>query len=260
MPPAPCSTGSKMIAASSSAWCSQRARGTRRPTHGTALAGAGGRSAKTCCGQHAGEHRVHPADRVAHAHRAEGVAVVAAAQRQHPGLARVGRCPRWYCTAILSATSTLTEPESAKNTCSSPSGVDRDEPLGQVDRRLVGEAAEHHVRHRRPGACSAASSSGWRYPWIADHHDDIASMSRCRRRPARRWTPARSVTRRAGDRVGHRGVGVPEVRAVEGEQRLASLRQRWVIGAESTESAIGGRLPGRSRARDRGRTRPQTVG
>ena len=34
-------------------------------------------------GQHVAEHRVHPADRVAHAHAAERVAVVAAADREH---------------------------------------------------------------------------------------------------------------------------------------------------------------------------------
>ena len=45
------------------------------------------------------------------------------------------------------ATSTDTEPESAKNTCSSPAGVISHERPGQVDRGRVREPAEHHVAH-----------------------------------------------------------------------------------------------------------------
>ena len=62
------------------------------------------------------------------------------------------RLPRLsqYCTAIFSATSTATEPESLKNTRSrSPGASSADQPLRQRQRRLVHQAAEHDVRHRR---------------------------------------------------------------------------------------------------------------
>ena len=56
--------------------------------------------------QHAGEQAVHPADRVAHGHRAERVAVVAAPHGQQPRALAGARRARWNCRHILIATST----------------------------------------------------------------------------------------------------------------------------------------------------------
>ena len=83
MPPAPCTTGSTITAASSSAW---RSTSSRTPA-AQRLVEPGVEAVRRALGEdvlgeHAREHAVHPADRVAHGHRAERVAVVAAADRQ----------------------------------------------------------------------------------------------------------------------------------------------------------------------------------
>jgi hypothetical protein len=83
----------------------------------------------------------------------------------------------WNCSAIFIATSTDTDPESARKTCSSPSGV--------ISISLRANAiAGSWVRPpnitwliRDSWAAAAASSSGTAYPWIADHHDDMASTT-----------------------------------------------------------------------------------
>ena len=88
---------------------------------------------------------------------------------------------RQYCNAILTATSTDTEPESLKNTVSSPSGV----------------ICTSSWASRAAGSCVsppnmtwfivaswpviAASSTGWPWPWIAVHHEAIASSTSIRR-------------------------------------------------------------------------------
>ncbi len=61
-------------------------------------------------------------------------------------------CPRLrqYCNAILTATSTETEPESQKNTFCSGSGGQLDQELREPGCGFVGEAAEHDVRHAPP--------------------------------------------------------------------------------------------------------------
>ena len=66
---------------------------------------------------------------------------------------RLVPAPTWNCRAIFIATSTDTEPESAKNTRCRAGRGQRHEPLGQGDRRLMGQAAEHHVTH--PGELGA---------------------------------------------------------------------------------------------------------
>ena len=53
-----------------------------------------------------------------------------------------------YCKAILSATSTAIDPESAKKTRVRPRRGHRGQPLGQHERRLMRQSAEHHMRHR----------------------------------------------------------------------------------------------------------------
>ena len=74
------------------------------------------------------------------------------------------RTPRLiqYCTAIFSATSTATEPESEKNTRVEIARQQRREPPRQRQRLLVRQPAEHHVRHLpRAGARPPARMCGW---------------------------------------------------------------------------------------------------
>ena len=92
IPPAPCTTGSTITAASSSACRAISSRSCAAyAASGSASKPAGGASAKTCRGSTPLPQLVHPAVRVAHRHRLPGVAVVAAAPGQQPLLARAGR-------------------------------------------------------------------------------------------------------------------------------------------------------------------------
>ena len=119
-----------------------------------------GSGAKTCCGSDALPHRVHAAVGVAHGHRAERVAVVAAAPGQQ-------RSP--LAVPVL-------QHELDRDLDRHGAGVGEEhvvepgpvrEPLREPDRPLVREPAEHHVRHavragrapprRSPGAGSRGS-------------------------------------------------------------------------------------------------------
>ena len=66
---------------------------------------------------------VHPSDGIADGHGPCRVAVIAAPDREQPSPLGMAHAARWYCRAILSATSTATEPESAKKTRSRPAGA-----------------------------------------------------------------------------------------------------------------------------------------
>src|SRR5439155_14656145 len=97
---------------------------------------------------------------------------------------------RQYCRHILIATSTLTDPESHRNTWSSPL---------RSTRRAQSRTAGSWVRPpnitwlMRPiWACTAASRAGCRYPWIAAHHELIPSTS-CRPSATVSRTPAAPV-------------------------------------------------------------------
>ena len=170
--------------------------------------------------QHPGEHRVHPALGVAHGHAAGGVAVVAAAHGQHP------RAARPATTALrlqrhLQRDLDRHRPGVGQEDVLQPLGGDRDQPLGQPDGRGVGQSTEHHVRHP-PGL-------------VGQRGVELGHGVPVHRRPPRRHPvhdlPAAVRTRQpqpdAGGgldhahrrRVGHRGVGVPHVGAVVGQQR-----------------------------------------
>ena len=172
--------------------------------------------AKTWRGQHPGPQLVHAADRVADAHRVERVAVIPAApggEPLPPGRPRA----RWACSAILIATSTPTEPESQRKTCSRPVRGDLDQGGGELDGGRVGEPAEHHVAHpaglvgraRRPAP--GAGSRGWPPTTTTSRRPAPG------RRPAAAGRPRHSRRRRARC-AGHRPVGMPDVRPVKGEQ------------------------------------------
>ena len=175
----------------------RRRRGTRR---------------KHIAGQQAREGGVHAVHGIADAHRRERVAVVSAADAQEP---LPPGCPDavWNCTASFSATSTATEPESARNTRSKPGRPGRGrghvhQPLGQFHRRGMREAAEHHMaetlqlppvrRRPAPGGGSRGSPTTTRTSHQPRH-------GACRPRPeaaAARRRPPRPPT--AG------GPGTPE--------------------------------------------------
>ena len=81
MPPAPCTSGSTMMPAISSACRSSSA------SSAASLASSRGRSSDELLGQEAGEQRVHAVLRIADRHRAGGVAVIAAAGRRRTACA-----------------------------------------------------------------------------------------------------------------------------------------------------------------------------
>jgi hypothetical protein len=96
-------------------------------------------------------------------------------------------------------------------------GGHRHEPLGQPDRRLVGQPAEHHVRHpaelvgdRRVEDLVPVPVHGG--PPRRHPVDEFPAVGEREPDPARRD----DRQRRAGR--GHRPVRVPDVRAVEAEQ------------------------------------------
>ena len=126
MPPAPCTTGSTIDAGQLVRVAGDQLADVLGPALRQARLEAVGRPlGEDVLRQHAREQRVHPADRVAHRHRPERVAVVAAAHRQAAACARDGRAARWYCSAILIATSTDDRAGVGEEHALSPSGVDR---------------------------------------------------------------------------------------------------------------------------------------
>ncbi|CFM10567.1 Uncharacterised protein [Bordetella pertussis] len=97
-------------------------------------------------GQQAAEHGVHPLVRVAHRHGAEGVAMVAAAKRHEAraaALALVEPELHGHFHGHLHRHRTRIGVEHAFQ----PRPQQRAQAAGQVQRRLVRQAAEHHMRH-----------------------------------------------------------------------------------------------------------------
>ena len=110
-------------------------------------AGTRGSRGEDVLGEGALPQRVHAAVRVGHRHRREGVAVVAAADREESG------------AAPLAATDLRLEGHLHRDLDRDRAGVGEedpgqrlrghlDEPLDEADRGLVGQPAEHHVAHR----------------------------------------------------------------------------------------------------------------
>ena len=97
---------------------------------------------------------------------------------------------RLYCSAILTATSTLTEPESEKKTVSRPAGVTSTRSCAS---RAAGSwVSPPNMTWFSTVNCSAiaASSTGWPWPWIAVHQEAIASSTRT-------WAPSRTTVSQA---------------------------------------------------------------
>ena len=200
-------------------------------------------AANTCAAPAGRRKRVHPVRPDRRRHARERVAVVTAADGEHP--VRAGR--GWACSAILIATSTATEPESARKTCSRRSR--RGGGASSASRRPSSIAGSWvsppnitwHIRSelrrepRRP-------APGTAYPWIAHHHDDIPSMtSRPSASRSRSRTPRR-FDQHAGAPAWHRRVGMPH--RARG-RRPAGPRQRPPLRRESLLS-VRARSTGRS--------------
>ncbi|BDB42931.1 hypothetical protein IWGMT90018_33770 [Mycobacterium kiyosense] len=106
---------------------------------------------------------------------------------------------RQYCSAILTATSTDTDPESLKKTVSRPGGV-------ISTSSCANRAAGSWVRPPNmtwfmvaSWAVIAASRTGWPWPWIAVHHELIASSTSIGRPSRIRVSPApRAATATTG--------------------------------------------------------------
>ena len=205
-----------MTAASSSRCCSTMRSNVRGPRGDVA---AGGRRSvgEELLREGVGEHRVHPVDRIGHAHRTRSCRRGSRRAARACGCARGRPRPRWYCTAILSATSTETEPESAKKTCCSGSGVQLHQAAAEVDGRPVGEPAEHHVAHRVGLAAYGVVEP--RVPVAVDRAPPRRHRVDQRRAVGQPDPDALGVVDQLhAVGCGHRGVGMPEVLAVEGER------------------------------------------
>ena len=202
--------------------------------------------------QHLAEHRVHPAHRVADAHAAEGVAVVAAAHGQHPGPLGVPEAAlvlQHHLQRDLDAHRAGVGEEDVLE----PVRCQRDQPLSQPDRGGVGEAAEHHVRH----VVELAAYGG-----VELRHGVPVDRRPPRRHPVDELGAAaigssepqpyagRGLDQPHRRRLGHRRVGVPDV--------LAVVREQLVGGAVRHSGRRrcprrGGAWPGRASPR---RARP----
>ena len=180
--------------------------------------------------EHAAEHLgVHAVDWVAHAHRAEGVAVVPAAHRQH------ARAP------LHAPRPPELQRHLERHLDRHRAGVAQEDPLqrrrrhlgqplAQLDRRPVRQPAEHHVRHSRHLVCHGCVQLGHRVP--------------VHRRPPRRHAVDQLPTVLKGQRhaggaldcvarcwVGGARVGVPEPPLVGrdeplGRSGVAAARRR----------------------------------
>ena len=175
-----------------------------------------GRSGEHLPRQHVAPERVHATVRVADAHRAEGVAVVAAAPGHQPVLGRAPPRPLVLQTH-LDRDLDRDRAGVAEEDVLEPGGGDVDEEPGQLDGRTVREAAEHHVAHRAELVAHRGVEHGMavavdRRPPRRHPVDQLAPVGEPQPHPLRRH----DRQRRHGCR--HRRVGVPDVRAVGGQQ------------------------------------------
>src|SRR5918993_1479620 len=165
---------------------------------------------------------------------------------------RVRRRPPAMChwRAIFIATSTATDPESTRNTCSRATGVRarsrRASPTAGscVSPPNMTCAIESSCRY------TAASSSGTAYPWMAHHHDDIPSTT-SRGAPPRSRSRSR-MPRADSTRYGSWGVTADEygchrcARSNASSSEVESCSPEGVIAAHCVGRRGDPRAPGGS--------------
>ena len=220
MPPAPCTIGSTMTAATSSPARSRIASSAASAAATSPLAG------RHRCPQNLEQQLREGAveDRIAAGrHRAEGVAVVARGRARRRCGAALRRAGATAGCAIFIATSTAVEPSSEKKTRVRPAGRER-RARGQARRRLVGEAGEDHLLERGRLLARAAFSRGWSWPRRFDPPgrdavEDSPAVGELQPDP---FGAHHRQRRRRGL---HLGVGMPDVRPVQGEPVGAGTRR-----------------------------------
>ncbi len=205
-------------------------------------------------GEHAGEQAVHPADRVADGHRAERVAVVAAAHGQQPrALGMAARALKLQ--AQLDRDLDGDRAGVGEEHPIQPVGRDLDQTLRQAHRRLVREPAEHHVRHPPELLSDGGVERGVavavdRAPPRGHAVDQLAAVRQLQAHALRRDDRQRRL------RAGQRAVGMPDVLAVEREQCVPVAQIRSILvgnevplagSADGAEPRVGDVLEGGSR-------------
>src|SRR3954451_1755594 len=107
--------------------------------------------------------------------------------------------PACACQAIFIATSTDTEPESARKTWGSPLSSTRLRPSSTAGAWVRPPNITWLIRPS--WSWTAASSSGTAYPWMGLHHEDMPSITSTRSpaRRSRRRTPLADSTSWTGE-------------------------------------------------------------
>ena len=172
--------------------------------------------------QSAGEMAVHAGDRVGQGHRSERVAVVAAPQRQQPRALGVPQ-RALELQAHLDRDLDRHGARVGEEHSLEPSRREREQALGQAQRGLVREPAEHHVGHARKllARCRIelrVAVAVDRAPPRGHAVDQLAPIAETQARAAR----ALHRQRVQGGR--QRAIGMPNALAVEREQCLPAVQ------------------------------------
>ncbi len=167
-------------------------------------------------GEHRGEQVVHAVDGVTDRHRAEGVAVVAAAQGEQACASRAGRLEADLDRHLDRDRSRVGEEDVLERL-----RRQLHQPRRQLDRRRVREPAEHHVRHplqlRAGGGVERRMTVAVnRAPPRRHPVDQLAAVGERDSNAARGRDQ-----QRLGD-PGHRPVRMPHVGAIECQQSSVS--------------------------------------
>jgi len=169
-------------------------------------------------GEHPGEHAVHPTDRIAHGHRPERVAVVAAPDREQP------RAPVLPLRALELQAELDRDLDRDRARVGEEDRVERirrelEQEPRQAHPRLVRQPAEHDMRHSPELTPHGLVQSGVpvavdRAPPGGHPVDQLTAVGQLQAHPLRR------DDRERVDRARQRPVRMPDMLAVEREQLL----------------------------------------